>query len=116
MAKISKRRMAENEVIFREANTAISELIEEAAQNSKQTPVRFYCECSREDCRERISLTPSKYKELHQNSRQFIALDGHEIAEIEKIIIHENGFNVIEKFDEPPTKEELNMAVRHLEI
>lgn len=108
----SERRLVENEVIFREANKSIAEFVKESSVVS--APLRFYCECSRPECRERIELTPEEYKELHQSSRQFIALNGHEIPEIEKIILQDEDFNVIEKFAEPPTPEELNRAVKKI--
>jgi hypothetical protein len=114
MDNTSKRKLAENEVVFREANKSVAEFAGDGTSDDK--PLRFYCECSKEECRERIELSPAKYRELHQNSRLFIALPGHEVTEIEKIVSPEGGFNLIEKFDEPPSPEELNLAVKNIEI
>lgn len=114
MDDTSKRKLAENEVVFREANKSVAEFAGDAASDDR--PLRFYCECSKDECRERIELTPAKYRELHPNNRLFIALPGHEITEIEKIVSRQDEFIVIEKFDEPPTPEELNVAVKNVKL
>lgn len=116
MDKLSERRLVENEVIFRESNKAAQEFIENELSVPSDTPLHFYCECSRPECKEHIELSADKYKQLHQNNRQFIVLTGHEITSIEKIIKKEDGFNLIEKYGEPPTAEELNLAVKHIDI
>lgn len=110
MDKLSERRLVENETIFRQVNTSVAEFVEETS--SPREPVRFYCECSNAACRERIELTPERYKQLHKNSLQFIALAGHETPEIERVVKEEKGFNVIEKFRTLPTQEELNEAIK----
>lgn len=112
---LSEKKLAENEVIFRQANEKVQkglkELRDMAATNGqtglysyKDTPLHYYCECADEDCRQRIVMTSSKYNELHQNSSQFILLPGHEIPSIERIMVREQDYIVVEKFITPPKK------------
>lgn len=110
---ISNRRLAENEVVFRRMNEQIPESLEalkEAADSEGHgsvvsdidTPIHFYCECSDENCRQRLVLRPSEYKEFHQNSSQFVIVPGHQVAAIERIIYNDEKIMVVEKFETPP--------------
>jgi hypothetical protein len=114
--KLSQQKLAENEVIFREANLSVAEFIVEGENENTKTIIPFYCECSNRNCRKRIRLTPKQYQAMHQKRRYFIAIDGHEIPAIEKIIQKEEGFNVIEKFGEPPTAEEIDSALGRIKL
>jgi hypothetical protein len=116
MDKLSERKLAENEVIFRQANLNVAEFMVEGEGEDTKTVIPFYCECSNRNCRKRIRLTPKKYQAFHQKRRYFIAIDGHEIPAIEKIIQKKDGFNVIEKFGEPPTAEEIDSALGRIKL
>jgi hypothetical protein len=70
---VSERRMAENEVVFRKYNErvqqgfdAVKKVAKEAGQEhfvvEVDAPLYFYCECSDENCHERIRLTTERYK------------------------------------------------------
>jgi hypothetical protein len=113
MNKSSEHRLAEHEVIFRDANLYVANFIEDAQGKSIKTLLPFYCECSNKNCRERIELTPKNYKSLHGGIRQFIALKGHETPEIEKIVMRKKGFNVIEKFGDPPGIDVIKSALKN---
>lgn len=115
MDKLSERRLAENEVIFREANRDIQKFVK-GEENGGRTLINFYCECSRPKCRERITLTVDTYDELHKNKRQFISIPGHEVPEVERVIRKEDGFSVIEKFADPPAPEEIDQAVKNIKL
>lgn len=110
MNKFSERRLKENEVIFQQANKGVAEFVQEATGESNPV-IRFYCECSNMDCRQRIPLTAQKYTELHQNKRQFIAIAGHEMPEIEKVVLNGPGYTVVEKFGEVPSPEDIEAVL-----
>lgn len=117
MDKSDKSRLAENEVIFRDANTNMAGFIEESSGGINiKTKLPFYCECSSKGCKERIKLTPKEYKSCHKNKRRFIAKAGHEIAEIEKIVSEHEGYNVIEKFGNPPSVDEIDLALKTIAL
>lgn len=112
----SKRNLAENEVIFRQANEQIFKKLQELDRKvvadghsldlmlTEDIPLHFYCECSNDKCRERVEITPSQYQALHKNSSQFVVLPGHQVAKIERVVREESGYLVVEKFLTPPKK------------
>jgi hypothetical protein len=108
----SRRRLVENEVIFRSANQDAQQYIAETRGMSAQ--IQFYCECSHLDCGERIRISVRDYEACHQNKRQFIALEGHEKPEIERIVERRDGFNTIEKFSDPPSRDEIKAALKDI--
>lgn len=117
--KLSERRLAENQVIFRQTNEQVPkelQAVKSAAESEGRgalvgdidTPLHFYCECSDENCRQRIVMKPSKYDELHQNSAQFILVPGHHIPQIERIMFEGDSYIVVQKYNTPPKAEKLN--------
>lgn len=112
MDNISPRRMVENEVIFRKVNQNVQQFLEDV--NAGDKIIKFFCECSDEDCKKRIEMTPKEYKALHSNRREFIVIDGHETPEVEKIVKEYGNFNVVEKFIDPPSPQEISTALKKI--
>ncbi|HEX8227046.1 MAG TPA: hypothetical protein VF572_04225 [Candidatus Saccharimonadales bacterium] len=111
----SKRRMVENEAVFREYNERVRKSYDDAMKLARETgqeyllrdddtALHFYCECSDENCRKRIQMAPSLYKKIHVNRRHFVLLCGHETELIERIIRTEDDYCVVEKYHKPPEK------------
>ncbi len=111
---VTEQRWAENEVVFRQANervmkdlAALKEAAEaeghEALVRDIDIPLHFHCECSDENCHQRIVLKPSEYKAVRQNSSQFVLIPGHEVPKIERVVLDEPDHIVVEKFVTPPT-------------
>jgi hypothetical protein len=113
----SERRLAENEVVFREANEQVQEGMTRLRKSAKaggfddlyqnksgeqETPLHFYCECADEKCRQRIIMTPSKFKELHSSSTRFVIKPGHQVPEVERVILEDKQFMVVDKMVTPP--------------
>lgn len=112
-SSISKRKLVENEVMSRKPNEKISkgfDFLNEIAEEDGQTHlvpdldpnILFFCECSDENCKERIELKKSMYDEVHQDSKHFLVLPGHNVPSIERVIHSENNYTVVEKFEKPP--------------
>jgi hypothetical protein len=111
---LSKKRWAENEVIFRDTNQKVPEDLTELkqaaeeeghqdlVQDIKTTQISFYCECSDEKCRDRIMLTADEYLALHRTKKQFLMLPGHDIPTVENIIATTNEYIIVEKKEDPP--------------
>lgn len=110
---LSEKRMAENEVIFRQYNEKIQQgfdNLNELATQTGQTDHSYYeddslhflCECSDENCRLRVQLRPSRYNEIHERRDHFVIVCGHETQSIEKVIGKETDFCIVEKFKKPP--------------
>ena len=102
MDKFSERRLKENEVIFQQANKGVADFILEESDETNPV-IKFYCECSDIDCRQRIALHAAEYRALHKSQRHFIAISGHETPKIEKIVKKLDGFSVVEKIGEIPS-------------
>ncbi len=106
------RRLAENEVIFREANLEAVESLAEVRKveqsdhikpaNEQNLNLYFYCECADDACRKRIKMSLSDYESNHRQSNQFILLPGHEIPKIEKVVKKEQSYFVVQKYMTPP--------------
>ena len=108
----TRRRLTKNEVIFRAVNEDAQDFIRHTKGDKAQ--LDFYCECSHRSCTQRITLSTEQYANLHGNKRQFIAIDGHELPEIEKIVSKEDGYNVIEKYSNPPGSGEIKSVLRRM--
>jgi len=105
---LTERRQIENEMIFRRANESVGDKLDEldASHIEDNNPelirnddlvLHFKCECSDEDCDARIPIKLSVYQKIHENRDAFIIKLKHQVKEIEKIIISEDTYSVVEK-------------------
>ena len=105
---LSERRQIENEMIFRRANEFVGDGLDEVDANHRDEGnpelvrdenvlLHFKCECSDENCDARISMKLSKYQTIHANRDAFIIKLKHQVNEIEKIILTEEAYAVVEK-------------------
>lgn len=105
---LSERRQIENEMIFRRSNEKVvdeldeldAQLIEDDYPELIRTDdirLHFLCECSDENCVERIPIKTSAYLELHKNRKAFILKHNHQVDEIETVILSGDNYIVVEK-------------------
>lgn len=105
---ISERHQIENEMIFRRANEVVGTNLDAVDANhvedgnpqlvrSNDILLDFKCECSDEDCDVRIPIKLSVYQKIHTNRDAFIIKLKHQVKEIEKVIITEDIYSVVEK-------------------
>lgn len=105
---ISERRQIENEMIFRRMNEAVGDNLEnlDAMHIADRNPellwddttlLNFKCECSDEDCDARIPVKLSVYNKIHENRDAFIIKLKHQVNKIEKVILTEDKYSVVEK-------------------
>jgi uncharacterized FlgJ-related protein len=64
--------------------------------------LRFKCECSDENCNERIQLELNKYQQIHEDRNLFIIKLNHQVDPIEKVIRREKHYNVVRKNNSTP--------------
>lgn len=91
-----EERLARNEAAFRSAN----EGIERAAASSgirDRHVFEFLCECSNADCNLMLPLTLTEYEAIRANPTLFIVADGHELPEIETVILRRGPYQVVAK-------------------
>ena len=105
---LSERRQIENEMIFRRVNEKVEDALSslDAMHIEDDNPeflwddtllLNFKCECSDENCDKRIPIKLSVYKKIHENRDAFIIKLKHQVEEIEKVILTEENYSVVEK-------------------
>jgi hypothetical protein len=106
------RRLVDNELVFREYNERIQHGFDNLDRLARQEgrhdlvfqddePLHFYCECSDENCVKRIQMKPSEYSQVHEKRNRFVAIDGHDVPEIERIVSRTLDYIVVEKMHVP---------------
>ena len=98
MSDVRKRRLAENQTLFREINERIGTTAE--AQGEDAHAYEFVCECSNIDCFERFELRLDEYRRVRERERRFVVLSGHELPEIEVVVERLGEVLVVEKRNE----------------
>ena len=93
-------RLARNEVLYREANERVAEVVEQFPEGEAQSRVEFICECGAADCREPITATLAEYEAIRAEPTHFAVLPGHELPEIERIVERHSAYLVVEKRQE----------------
>jgi hypothetical protein len=109
----SNKKMIENEAVFRKQNEKVQKDFDKLKQIAKEdgqdnlakepeTPLYFYCECSDENCRQRIQLDLAEHTKIHKNRRAFVVKPGHQVGNIERVVEERLDYNIVEKFTMPP--------------
>jgi hypothetical protein len=90
-----EERLARNETLFRSVN----ENIEEAATSSQldEHTFEFFCECSNIDCTRLLPLTISEYEHVRSDPKQFVVAPGHELPEIEVVVLRMDACQIVVK-------------------
>jgi len=92
-----KRRLVENEALFREVNERIRGL---AATLHGPGPFSFLCECSNRDCETRIQLSLEDYEAVRAQSDRFLVSPGHVFPDIERMVERHEHFEIVDKDDD----------------
>ena len=75
-------RMARTEALFRNVN----ERIAESAARFYSDSTEFVCECSDQECTDRVEATLAEYEEVRSHSTRFLLTPGHEDTRIEQVV------------------------------
>jgi len=86
-------RLARNEIIFRSVN----ERVEDVVRPRDEEEIEFLCECGDGECVEKVSLTREEYEGVREDGAQFVIAIGHEIPEIEDVVLRTDRFLVVHK-------------------
>jgi hypothetical protein len=90
-----ERRIGLNEAVFRQTNERIEELNQTFATFTDR--LLLVCECGDGACAEKISMSPAEYEELRSEASHFAIVPGHEIPDVEKVVAHREGYDVVSK-------------------
>jgi hypothetical protein len=88
-------RQGRNESLFREVNERIAELNQTFQVEGRS---EFLCECSREECKEPVSISIGEYETVRRASTRFFVLPGHEDTSVESVVERSERYVVVEKF------------------
>ena len=92
-----KRRLVENEALFREVNERIREVV---TTLHGPGPFGFLCECSNRDCETRVHLSLEEYEAVRAQSDRFLVAPGHVFPDIERVVETHGHFEIVDKDDE----------------
>ena len=103
---VVERRQIENQMIFRRANEKLGIGLDkiDAMHREDGNPglvrtddmvLDFKCECSDEDCDDRISIPLSAYQKIHLNRDTFTIKLKHQVDPIEKVLITEANYSIV---------------------
>ena len=87
-----ERRLAQNEALFREAN--------ERTRRAAGYSTEFICECADRDCAALVALSLEEYETVRRDPKQFVVLPGHQIPDIEEIVLIDDDFLTVQKSGE----------------
>lgn len=90
-----KRRIGENEAIFRGVNTEISSL--NATFTAKPKAMLIVCECGVPSCTDRIEILPNEYREVREDPTLFVLRPGHDFPETETVRAKKPGYWIVRK-------------------
>jgi hypothetical protein len=86
---------ARNEALFREVNERIEDVSTTFVPDEEQ--MEFLCECDDAACTGKVSATRTEYEAVRAVATHFIVLSGHDDPEVEKVVLQNERFLVVEK-------------------
>jgi hypothetical protein len=66
----------------------------------ENSPVGFRCECARLGCNQLVELTVTEYEEVRSHPRRFVVVPGHELPDVETVVVTRPGYLIVEKRDQ----------------
>ena len=91
---LSRERLARNQVIFREVNQRLREMLDAVPSGMGD----YLCECSDVGCSETIELDTTEYEAIRSMPNVFLIVPGHERLEVERVLVDDNErFMLVEK-------------------
>jgi hypothetical protein len=87
--------LAKNEELFRTVNERIEALSQTVAQDDSM--MEYLCECDRPDCCDKVRATRGEYESVRAESTHFIVLPGHEDPRVERVVLSNERFLIVEK-------------------
>lgn len=89
-----KRRIADNEAIFRNVNEEIRAL---SATLATVTEMRIVCECGTRSCADQFVITPEDYSRVREDPTLFAIMPGHDFPETETAVVKRDDYWILRK-------------------
>src|SRR5581483_3942207 len=95
---ISSERAARNQSVYRSANEKLKPI--NAAVHQRGDPLgEWICECADASCELHVLATRLEYEQIRANPRAFIVYVSHVDAEVERVLVANDRYTIVEKFD-----------------
>ena len=91
-------RKGQNEAWFRDVNERLEDRAEQKGNDSTQFEI--VCECAREECTDRISISFSDYESVRQGPTTFVVMPNHVDPSCELVVRSNARYEVVEKIGE----------------
>jgi hypothetical protein len=90
-------RVAANEATFRELNEQLEKMSRPVISLTRDNAFLVVCECADLTCVERFDVSLPVYERVRSDSALFLVVPGHVLPEIETVVEHHDGFDVLRK-------------------
>jgi hypothetical protein len=88
-----RKRIATNESLFRTVNEKIEDI--SLTFGAVTESMSVVCECGDLQCAEQLEVGLSDYEQVRSDPTWFVVAPGHEISDVEEIVAHHDGFDVV---------------------
>ena len=90
-----EQRLSENEAAFRDVNESLRYV---AGPGTATVPtIRLVCECGDAGCTDFLDVTVPEYEEVRTVATHFLVRPGHVAPDIERVVVENDRFAVVEK-------------------
>jgi len=89
MLEERKRRIGENEGVFRSVNERIQPL--------DRDWMTILCECGQLTCRDQLVILRDEYASVRADPTMFLVRPGHDVAETEEVVLRHDEFWIVRK-------------------
>jgi hypothetical protein len=90
-----RARIAANEALYRSVNEQLEGLNQALTPAAGDGSMVIICECGDLQCAEQIKVTVDTYESVRADPTLFIIVPGHEIDDVEDIVAHRDGFDIV---------------------
>ena len=90
-----KRRIGENEAIFRNVNEQVRGLTSRLA--TAEGTMKVVCECGARSCTDQFEIDARSYAEVRAESTLFLVKPGHDLPETETVVAKNDVFWTVRK-------------------
>jgi hypothetical protein len=100
---VREDRIIRNEALYRELNERVREIEDDMSTRGlveAHPDSEYFCECGLEGCMEKIKLSREEYEQARSDSRRFVILPDHLIADVERVVHREDDrYTIVEKLE-----------------
>ena len=97
-----KRRIGENEAIFRSVNEQVSTL--NATLSTAADSMRIVCECGARSCTVQFQISREEYAKVRADSTLFLVRPGHDLPEAETVVAKAEEYWTVRKHEGLPAE------------